>query len=433
MPKWDWHNINILWVMLLSAITLGLWGYGKTSFAFFWFTPWLYLAQAAGVAAITTLSMAFIYTTRLRFLRKVFGELQHVYRIHMVNSVSGIVLIVLHFLFFMIHSISYPTLFKYYLVPTTDLTLDYGRIAFLVFILLVIVTYIKKIPYHIWKLTHKFMGVALLFALLHVVTVTSDVRFNKPLRYWIIFTMAIGVTSCLYTLFLYRYFGPKRKYKVTSVKQINECVYSINMKPVNKPIKYDPAQFVFLSFHSSKIGKEIHPFTLSSIEQEDEIQISYKELGDYTSKLKDVEVGTEVDVWGPYGTFSEKFLLDKRDQVWIAGGIGVTPFISMLKHQNIYDLQAKKWMLYCTYSAEDAPYHEHLLDQANKHELEYFHHKANESGFLNIEYLSSRIPDFKEKVFMLCGPPLMMKSLEKALHKAGVTYHRVIHEDFTFR
>jgi predicted ferric reductase len=433
MKQWDWHNINILWILLFTSVSLGIWAYGKTSFAFFWYTPWLYLAQAAGIVAITNMSLTFVYTTRFKILGKFFGELQHVYRIHKLNSIIGTVFIVLHVSFFMIHSISYPTLFRYYLLPGSYWALDYGRISFLLFILLTGLSFSNRIPYHIWKMTHKFMGLAMLFAMLHVVTVTSDVKYNMLLRYWLIGLMSIGGLSCIYTLFLYRFWGPKKKYVVSKVQALNSDVTEIDMMPIGKPLKYDPAQFIFLSFLSSIVGKEVHPFSITTIEEDQKLQISFKVLGDYTKKLRHLEVGTEVDIWGPYGTFSEKYLLDNRDQVWIAGGIGVTPFLSILKHQNSHQLTSNKWFLYCTRSMEDAPYHQYLEKETENHDISYHHHQSNDQGFITIDYIRSQVPDFQNKVYMLSGPTLMMKLLQKDLHRSGVTFHHVIHEDFSLR
>lgn len=202
-------KFNYLWLFLLAIIGLGLWLNSKSNLQMFFYSPWMFVAQAFGILAITFLSLNFVFTTRLRIIEKMFGGLDQVYKFHRIVGICGFSFAVAHPAFFMVHSISYPILFKYYLLPGAVWPLNYARIAFCLFVLLIVLTSIKRIPYHIWKFTHQFMGLAFLFAALHVLTIKSDVKDNFMLRSWMIGLMSLGVISFIYTKLLYRFLGSK--------------------------------------------------------------------------------------------------------------------------------------------------------------------------------------------------------------------------------
>ena len=105
------------------------------------------------------------------------------------------------------------------------------------------------------------------------------------------------------------------------------------MSPVNQKMDYKPGQFVFIRFLLSgvkELPSEWHPFSISSAPGEDKLAISVKALGDYTNALPKLKQGCIVEIEGAYGKFTYTNFKN-RDQIWIAGGIGVTPFTSMAK------------------------------------------------------------------------------------------------------
>lgn len=429
----SWQYLNIVIVITCILFNIFLWTNDKSELEFFWDTPWLFIAQGAGVAAISSMSLTFVYTTRLEFLLKIFGELQHLYVIHKWLSIFAWFSMFLHFIAFMLYSISYPSFFGYYLLFGTNLSFDYGKISFILVTVLVALTISSKIPYHIWKLTHKFMAVAFFFAVVHVFTVSGDMETNLPLRYWTMGTAFIGGVSCIYTLFFYPFFFHKARYIVTEVNFIDQFMFIIQMKSKFEKLKHLPGQFAFFRFNSSRIGKELHPFTIASSPESETLRICVKIMGDYTNRLRYLKVGTLVDIWGPYGQFHRTFIQDSYEQVWFAGGIGVTPFLAMIDHQKKVPQKSKKWFFYCTYSEKDAPFHNEFSKNLKEINISYFHHEMDTMGLITADYIISRVPDFKNKIFLLCGPKPMQVHLKKVLHNVGVKVHDIIHEDFTLR
>ena len=97
----------------------------------------------------------------------------------------------------------------------------------------------------------------------------------------------------------------------------------------NTIIKRNPGQFAFFRFKSKAVGFEEHPFTISSETQTIFMSITVKKSGDYTAQLSNIIVGDSLYFDGPYGVFSP--IDNGSNYVFIAGGIGITPFISILK------------------------------------------------------------------------------------------------------
>jgi predicted ferric reductase len=413
-------------------VSIGLWLHAKSSFTVIWVSPWLFVAQGFGILAITLISLNFALTTRWRIFEKLLGGLPEVYIAHKILGTTGILCGVLHLSFLLLHAYSYPSLYNLYLLPSTYWSLDYAKIALALFIILGIMAASRKIKYDLWKYYHKYMGLAFLFAALHVLTINSDVYKDELLRTWISILMGIGFFTFFYTKSLYKYIGPRYKYVVSDIEKLKGKVNVISMVPAKRRrIRYQPAQFVYVSFRSKEVHEEDHPFTIVSSTDDLTLKISPKEIGDYTSTLKNLKVSSEVVVWGPYGNYGDAFLKDNRDQIWIAGGIGVTPFISMMAYQKNHPKQAKKWFFYCTRASEDASYEEHVRAETKELGITLIQHYSNEKGYLTADYIKEHVPDIHDKVILLCGPPRMMAKIIKQLIKAGVKRSDIIFERFS--
>jgi predicted ferric reductase len=428
LPFVNRKTLIFLWIP--AMISLGLWLNSKTSFSLLKFSPWLFCAQGFGILAITFISLNFIYTTRLRILERIFDGLHHLYYYHKVTGILGITFMLSHFSCLILHGTAYPSLLYTYLLPGSYWSLDFARIAFFTFVILTVFTMLKKVPYHTWKFSHQFMGLAFFFAILHVLTIKSDVSKNFYLRSWVELLILVGFLSFIYTKFLYRYFGPKNTYIISRIEFLKGKVNLISMTPLKKALKYRPGQFLFVSFQSEKISKESHPFTIVSCEEENILKISPKESGDFTRTIKNVELGTKLNLWGPYGSFSDPFLIDEKDQVWIAGGIGITPFMSMLEHQNYHSMNAKKTLFYCNRSPEWSSYDTHLFQETKKHNIPLIMQYTDTVGYLTFDQIKLEVSNVQNKLFLICGPKVMREGVVKMLVKAGIHNTNIIYEDF---
>jgi predicted ferric reductase len=178
---------------------------------------------------------------------------------------------------------------------------------------------------------------------------------------------------------------------------------------------------------SGNIGTEAHPFSISSASGENNIQIIIKSLGDFTDKLKNLQPGLAVSVEGPYGKFSHLNILNKN-QVWLAGGVGITPFISMarsLKDDN-YHID----LYYCVASREEAVLLSELKELESSKQIKVIPWYSLEQGHLNAKKIAELSPGLENKDILLCGPAPFMFGLKKQLLSLNIKRKNIHFENF---
>jgi predicted ferric reductase len=186
-------------------------------------------------------------------------------------------------------------------------------------------------------------------------------------------------------------------------------------------------------FLEGKDGWHRHPFTITSSPQEPVMRFAIKALGDQTSQLLDVvRPGMPAVIGGPFGRFSH----DKGTsrQLWIAGGIGVTPFLSWLRALDNHPLRGRVDFFYTSASA-NPPYAAEIRALADRHDLVHVHFvNSSSQGHLTAERVLAAAdanPDTLS-VFM-CGPAGMVRNLQTGFRHAGVASRHIYHEYFDLR
>ncbi|MET2985199.1 ferredoxin reductase family protein [Aureibaculum conchae] len=368
---------------------------------------------------VTVFAFNFLMATRAKWVEKIFGGLDKMYLIHRRSGVIAVVLLLLHFI----------------VVPRDLVEFNPGKpLGFYALVLILLGVIIsaapplkKKIPYHKWINIHKLMGIFYVMAVLHGLMVKSLIK-ELPITRIYVFGMAfLGVAAWFYRAFLFRFFNKKLEYEITEVKDKNFGITEISMKPISKSLNYLAGQFAFFNFPNIS-KKEQHPFTLSSHPYSKNLRITVKGLGDHTNNLNTkLNVGETAFVEGPYGHFSSSYIKEK-EQIWIAGGIGITPFLSLAK-----DMYANKVNLFwCVNDTHEAVYADELHSLSNDNpNFNVTIWPSKKMGHLTIEQLG--ISDFKDKGYLICGPSNLKKSMIKQLNKKGVGNEAIYDEEFAFR
>ena len=423
---------NILIYTTLS-ITFFLWILAKNSLSEVVNYPIISLNQITALLGTMLFVWSMLLATRLDFLENLFGGLDKVYKVHRRVSEIGAVLILTHIISL---AISSPKIGLNYFLPLhTKNPVNLGVYSFWVFLITILLTlFIKKInlPYHIWKQTHKFLNLAMIFALLHVTMIQSDTSFFIPLGIWMNFFTGLGVASGLYMTFFYNTFGPRYKYRIVKINRYSD-IHDVYLEPADRKLKHKLAQYAYVSFLSKNISKEAHPYCITSLPQEDLLRFSIKELGDYTKTLKNLKVGDETTVYGPYGHLGERFNEPNKDSVFIAGGIGIAPFLSMFKQASLQNNDSLTSLFYCTKYKNEAAFEDELTLLANANEnLSYCNQCSRE---IHGEHLSARqitdcVSNIENTNIYLCGPTKMMLQLKKSLLKVGFSNKNIVLEDF---
>jgi predicted ferric reductase len=286
-----------------------------------------------------------------------------------------------------------------------------------------------EIPYHLWRQSHRFIGVFFIMISFHQFFIKRPFEGTALLANYINLFMVLGILSFAYTQFVA--FTKRRRYEVTSVERLPSATV-IEAKPVSSPIRAKPGQFGFLSFSQSGL-REPHPFTIAGLGADGTVRFAIKPLGDYTKRLRKMaEVGDRILVEGGYGRFNSARGGEK--QVWLAGGIGVTPFLAMadaLKSDHGRQIH----LVHCVRDANEAVRAETLAEKASQVPgFSFVLHDSAAAGRIDAERLAASAPfDLNGADLWFCGPPPLREAIVKGLRKAGRRLKRIEFERFEFR
>lgn len=252
---------------------------------------------------------------------------------------------------------------------------------------------------------------------------------HLPLVRTYVFGMAIlGVFSWVYRAFLFRLLRPRLTYRTTAVNRFGGGAVDLRMAPDGERLEHDAGQFAFFSFEGFS-GSESHPFTIASAPEDKELRIVVRSNGDFTDELVEkVEVGAKVRVEGPYGHLTRRHV-GVGNQVWIAGGIGITPFLSLARTVSA----AKARLIWSVRSHDEAFSNDELAELARDHEaFEYELWTSGEQGHLSVAGAGG-VEAFRDREVVICGPASLRDGLTSQLEKAGVRSGRIHSEEFDFR
>ncbi len=388
-------------------------------------------SQVTALLGIVSLSLNYLFSSRLPFLEKLLGGLDKIYKQHRLLGITSLVLLILHPTFLFIHQLTIEANPFYYLFVSPNLGYYLGVLAFITMLTLLGLTLWIKLPYRTWKATHEFMGLVVILGGLHSLLIGSDVSSYLPLKVWIIGLAIFGTGCFIYRRFLYEKFGPVYSYFVEKVSPKGNFT-EITLGAAANRLNFFPGQFAFLKFPDYPALDELHPFTIASSPQTNSLQFAISKSGDFTNLLSKIPIGAKAKVIGPYGTFSEKFP-HADTAICIAGGIGITPFLSLLQ-SDLRKFPKSTHLFYSVRSAEAAYYHTNLKLLSKSKKFSYYLHDTQTKGKITVkDVLSKSKIDPRKCHFFLCGPISLVKSFETQLTEIGVPNSQIVFEEFNFK
>jgi ferredoxin-NADP reductase len=201
--------------------------------------------------------------------------------------------------------------------------------------------------------------------------------------------------------------------------------------------EYKAGQFMFVTIPGEDGELKKH-FTLSSSPTEkDFIELTKKLTGSsYSNALDSLQIGEKAKIDAPYG----KFTFDKKikKMAMLSGGIGITPLRSICKYSTDLQLENNILLLYGNNSIEDIVYKEEfdrLQKENNNLKVVYTLNNPPSNwkgytGYINAEMIRKEVPDYKSRVFYICGPPAMVKAMKKLLQELKISPEQIKTENF---
>lgn len=395
------------------------------------------IAVNCALVGFTLLSMQFVLTARLPWIEAPFG-LDVVLRFHRAMAIVIVALLCAHPLL-LAAAESWHLLTRLH----AHWYIWAGRIALFLLAAQVITALLRgamRLSYERWRRGHNAVALAILsLGFVHSVTAGHDLKNPTALTLWAA-APAIGLATWLYGRTIRPHLLARRTFRVLSVKLEAPRVWTVTLDaPPGRPFRFSPGQFQFLRFLDSKVPAEEHPFTIaSSPSQAARISITIKACGNFTNLLHRIRIGDRATVQGPFGRFSHDFHPDEGHLVFVAGGVGITPLMSMLRAMRDRGESRQVTLIYASRELDDILFAPELiameagpfpklkvilvLSQAPPR-------WAGETGRVDVPRLGKWCQGLEDKAFYVCCPSQMNDELIRGLRKFGVS-PRHIHCDY---
>jgi predicted ferric reductase len=289
---------------------------------------------------------------------------------------------------------------------------------------------LARTTYERWLTAHRLTGLFVVVAVAHAAIVDPVLHTSTVLRVLFFIVGGVGIAAYLYREVFARYVIPVYDYTVAEVRRPNATALEVTLEPVGQQLAFTAGQFVALAFGGEN-GWQRHPFSIASAPQQRRLEVGIKSAGDYTRDLGDkLRRGTPAKLAGPFGGFD--YRQGGADQIWIAGGIGITPFVSWLR--SLDDSFDRSIDFYYSVATEsDELYGDDVAAAAAAHPRVHTHLVITErDGRLTPAQTLNGSAGGDVWVYM-CGPPPMMHAFEKAYRDLGVRRDRIRWEQFDIR
>lgn len=415
--------------------------YGKSQFL---------IPMILGALAYSWFIWQFILSARPKFIDELIG-LDKVYRLHGIMAILSLGLAFSHNLLFeriwgestltMIGSISLNIFLALSVISIVLMTKARWMGVKLLKPIIRMFEVVKIFKYEHYKLMHNLTVVGLVFMQIHVLLTSSakssSLVFSTYMSYF-----TVAVAFYLYHKVFKPWILEEDNCEVVEIKAEANKMWSVVFKAIGHKFDYVPGQFAFFKIFVDG-HKEEHPFSISSAPNDGILlSVTVKELGDFTGKMKKLRVGDRLVLDGPYGEFSYVKHPKERQTVFIAGGVGITPVMSMLRHMHKEEPNRKVLLLWGMRSLADYAFREEInLIKENMPNLQVVPVVSaddsfeGEKGFIDykklLKYLTGFINSSDKTGFYICGPQILMKNSLKNLSKLDINPKLVHYESFS--
>jgi len=392
--------------------------------------PVFEIGKGLALTAFTILCLQFVLAARFKWIERPFG-LDRLLLFHKAMAICAALMLLMHPLFLAAAGPGASLLFS----AKVAWYIWAARIALLLVLLQTVVSLFRKaitLEFERWRRLHNVLAMAILIIIfLHSWNAGSDLDVPFLQGMWLLL-LAAALSAYAYHRGIRRRLLRKNGYRVQEVRQEAHNVWTLKMEPPQGKARFDylPGQFHLLTLYRGRgLPAEEHPFTISSSPTQTEfISATIKESGDFTATIGETKAGDSVAVHGPFGRFSYLLHPKQTELVFIAGGIGITPLMSMLRHMR--DTQANKnvLLLYANKTEEDIVFRDELaeIERGERPKLLVIHILSRdqdwhgESGHVDREKIERLCgPDLAAKDFYVCGPPRMMAVVIRELKALG--------------
>jgi predicted ferric reductase len=400
---------------------------------------WWEFSMGLGFAGMAVMGVQFALTARFRRATAPFG-LDIIYYFHRYAAIVGLGLVLSHFgiLWF-----RFPETLGRLNPLEAPAYLTAGRTALVLFVIVIVTSLWRKrlrIDYDWWRIMHALLATtAFILALVHIYQ--AGYYTETPWKFWLWTVITVFWVSLIAHVRVLKPWRMQRTpYRIAEVGAERGQSWTIALEPEGHAgLRFAPGQFAWLTARGRPFRFQEHPFSFAgSAARPERLEFTIKELGDFTSTVKDLQAGERVYLDGPYGVFSVDRYPRAPGFVFIAGGVGITPIMSNLRTLAERGDPRPLYLVYGNPRWDDVIFREELDGLAKRVDLTVIHvltepppDWSGERGYVTQELLERVLPPARTGLeYFLCGPKPMSDGVQRALHALGVPRAHVHFELF---
>lgn len=435
-----------LWYFLLAVhvgIMIGFWLYTSGSFLTEgWSYALIALGRITGLLAAYFVLLQFFFVGRTPWLERVFG-LDSLIRMHRRSGQWGILLLLVHPAFLAWGygagaGVGFFSQMSQFVFHSGDdlLAAAISLVLFLVVVGTSITLARKHFRYESWYGVHLLAYIAVFLSFGHQIEFGTEIlSSNIFYAYWVLLYVVVFGHHLIFRFIQPLARSYRHQFRVSRVvkENANTCSVYITGNEMDK-FSVQPGQFMIFRFLAKGLWWQAHPFSLSAMPANNEIRITMKAVGDFTTMAPArIVAGMRVVIDGPYGVFTSQKAAT-GSFLFIAGGIGITPIRSMM--ESLVKEQKDMVLLYGSRTAADAVFADELKRIAADGTARVVNVVSDDPAFLgeqgkiDQEKIKRLVPDAVNRDVYVCGPPPMMNGVIQALKDMGVPATQIHFEKF---
>jgi predicted ferric reductase len=391
------------------------------------------IALAAALFGFSLICLQVLLAGRFKTIDRPFG-LDVLMRFHKSMGLLALVLLVGHPVLMALghgswHIFTFDTSWRVYLGKAALLLLVLGVLFALFFQKL-------RVDYNVWRFSHKAMVAVAIFGFTHGLFIGPDIQGGLVRIYWLSIFAVAGLVY-VYRNIAFPLWG-RQSFKVSNVKKETHNTYTLTFEPRDdKPVDRNPGQFMFLKLVRPNRPSELHPFTISASPLEKKIlQATIKQSGNFTNTIDQTRPGDIGKIEAPFGRFSYVYQNPSKI-LFIAGGVGITPIMSMMRCLRDTGDGREVILLYGNNTEQDIIFREEMERLPESFKVVHILSSPKdgwqgEKGYVTKELIGKYAGQVLNQVHTyLCGPPVMMDNVIQALRELKVDDKRIHYERFT--
>ena len=401
------------------------------------------IALGLGLFGLMIFATSFVLAARYQWISRPFG-LDAVLLFHRRMAIAGLFAIILHVV---LMATRHNQLLTKLWIPWH---LQLGRIALLAVVAQVGVSLYRmrlNVEFEQWRFSHRLVALIVLVSAFVHGLYSSEAFAPWPLRLLVLTVVAAALISLFWTRAVRPALPQRLVYELAEVRSLGKAVWQLQLNALHadQQLHYLPGQFAFFSLpHADREQvSEEHAWTIvSSPTETGGLTLAIKELGDFTATIGQLRPGARVLVHGPFGRFTHVLHAANsgEQRVFLAAGIGITPFRSMLRYMADRPGGASTLLIYGNRTQNDIIYREELdhIEQLSNGAVRVVHvlSKADatwsgERGHIDIATIR-RHCDFSHgnPSFWICGPGPFTQAMVNGLLAAGIRPTQIHTEAF---